>query len=242
MTTPEPGQEPPVAPLPARRRSRRLLRYFVLQLVPVTAGILIALGIDGLIELRRQDNLVTEAHAAIAAEIADNARQLDNALPSIDTFLASIGEMQAAIAEILATGTTTHTEFNWNMIAPGLNRASWESAERTGALSYMEYEQVRQYARLYAMQDAMLASQNGVFSRVPGLGPVAEAVLSEDRATRTDDLKGGRAMLAELAIAVGSHRFTAGALKTRYQRFPCYLAQCPQSEAAPSPRTEDARQ
>lgn len=236
MTPPEPGQEtPPAAPLPARRRSRRLLRYFLLQLVPVTAGILIALSIDGLLELRRQDELVAEAHAAIAAEIADNLTALDSALPSIDTFLASLMELQAAIAEILATGTTTHTEFNLNMIAPGLNRASWESAERTGALSYMEYEQVRQYARLYAMQDAMLASQNSAFSRFPTLGPVVETVQSEDRATRQDDLKRGRAILAELTIAVGSHRFTAGVLKTRYQRFPCYVAECPQAKAAPSP-------
>ena len=236
MTTPDPGQEtPPDAPLPARRRNRRLLRYFFLQLVPVTAGILIALAIDGLLELRRQDALVAEAHAAIAAEIADNARALDNALPSIDTFIDSVVEAQTAIAEILATGTTTHTEFNWNMIAPGLNRASWESAERTGALSYMEYEQVRQYARLYAMQDAMLASQAAAFSRFPTLGPVVEAVQSEDRATRQDDLRRGRATRAELAIVAGSHRFTAGALKSRYQRFPCYVAECPQAQAAPSP-------
>jgi hypothetical protein len=128
MTTPEPDQEtPPAPPRTGRRRNRRLLRYFFLQLVPVTAGILIALTIDGLLELRRQDKLVAEAHAAIAAEIADNARALDNALPSIDTFIASIMEAQAAITEILATGTTTRTEFNWNMIAPGLDAANRSS-------------------------------------------------------------------------------------------------------------------
>ena len=237
MTTPEPVQEiPPAAPLPARRRSRRLLRYFFLQLVPVTAGILIALSIDGLLELRRQGKLVAEAHAEIAAEIADNVTALDNSMPSIDTLLATLKEMQDAIDDILATGTTERsTEFNWSLISAGLNRASWESAERTGALSYMEYEQVRRYSRLYAAQDALLASQNALFSRFPGLGPVAVAVRRDDRATQVDELKRGRTAIVELMLAAGTHRFTAGVLETAYERFPCYLDECPRAEAAPSP-------
>jgi hypothetical protein len=71
MTTPETEQAtPPVTPAPVRRKRRRLVRDFMMQLVPVTAGVLIALLIDGALELRRENKLVAEAHAAIWRQAA----------------------------------------------------------------------------------------------------------------------------------------------------------------------------
>ena len=75
MTTPEEEQgTPPTTRAPARRRSWRRASYFAMQFVLITAGILMALLIDNLVEARRQNRLVAEAHAAIAAEVADNAK------------------------------------------------------------------------------------------------------------------------------------------------------------------------
>jgi hypothetical protein len=237
MTTPE--QQPPAlparAPAPARRKSRRLLRHFLMQLAPVTAGILIALLIDGLLELRREEKLVAEAHAAIAAEIADNAKQLETALPSLDTVTATLYEMLGAIDEILTNGTTTITHGSFGMIMPRLTRASWDSAERTGALNYMDYEQVRRYAGMYAGQDAILTSYGDLARRFPTLGSIGETLQSKDRATRRDDLGRGRAVIAEFLIAIGSHRAMADGLRYRYQTIPCYADECPEPPAAPSP-------
>jgi hypothetical protein len=236
MTTPETKPEmPPAAPAPARRRSRRLVRHFMMQLLPVTAGILIALLIDGVLESRRQDKLVAEAHAGIAAEVADNAKALDNALPSLDTVEATLNEMLQAIDEILASGTTSFTCCDFGLVPAGLTRASWESAERTGALGYMDYAQVREYASLYAAQDTVLAAQTGLLGRFPTLASVGGAINGTDEATRLDDLRRGRATIVEFLIAIGSHRVMARGLRGRYHRIPCYLEECPPPAAAPVP-------
>lgn len=232
MTTPETEQEtPPATRAPARRRARRLLRSFMLQLVPVTAGILIALLIDGALESRRQDRLVAEAHAAIAAEIADNAKQLESALPTLDAVEAQLYEMLAMIDDILTTGTTTRTCCSFGLVAPRLLSASWESAERTGALGYMDYEQVRRYAALYNFQETILVSYTDLAARFPTLGSIGEALQSKDRATRSADLVRGRGTIMEFVIAIGSHRAMARGLRGGYRSLPCYLEDCPEPEA-----------
>src|SRR5262245_45522745 len=49
---------------------------YVFQLITVTAGVLIALLIDGLVDWNNNRELVTAAHAAIAREIADNLKEI----------------------------------------------------------------------------------------------------------------------------------------------------------------------
>ena len=236
-TETEPATPPAApAPAPARKTSiRRLLRHFTMQLVPVTAGILLALLIDDLRESRRQDELVAEAHAAIAAEIADNAKQLDNSLPTLDSVEAELNGMLAMIDEILANGTTERICCSFGLVPPRLNRASFESAERTGALSYMDYEHVQRYAGLYAGQDAISAGFTDLLRRFPTLGSVGEALQSQDRAARGDDLKRGRGVIAEFLIAIRAHRVMANGLRDRYGTMPCYLDDCPEPAAASSP-------
>ncbi len=236
MTTPNTEQgTPPATRAPACRKSWRRVSYFAMQFVLITAGILMALLIDSLIEVRRENRLVAEAHAAIAAEVADNAKQLDNSLPSLDSVEATLNGMLQAIDEIVANGTTTFTCCDFGLVLPRLTRASWESAERTGALGYMDYPQVREYASLYAAQDTVLAAYTGLSDRFPGLASVGGAINGDVGPTRHDDLRRGRATIVEFLIAIGSHRVIARGLRGRYRALPCYLDECPQPEAAPSP-------
>ena len=157
------------------------------------------------------------------------------ALPSLDSVEATLNGMLQAIDEIVANGTTTFTCCDFGLVLPRLTRASWESAERTGALGYMDYPQVREYASLYAAQDTVLAAYTGLSDRFPGLASVGGAINGDVGPTRHDDLRRGRATIVEFLIAIGSHRVIARGLRGRYRALPCYLDECPQPEAAPSP-------
>ena len=53
---------------------------YTFQFVTVTAGVLIALLVNGLVEARNNRNLVRDARATIAREIADNRSDLDKTL------------------------------------------------------------------------------------------------------------------------------------------------------------------
>ena len=53
------------------------LKEFSLQLVTITAGILIALSLEGLVEWNHNRALVREARTTISREIADNRKELE---------------------------------------------------------------------------------------------------------------------------------------------------------------------
>ena len=55
-----------------------------------------------------------------------------------------------------------------------LSDAGWRTAERTGALTYMEYSDVQDYARLYGIQDMYVSQQRRIMDRaVSALSQVA---------------------------------------------------------------------
>ena len=60
--------------------TRHTLKEFVFQLVTITAGVLIALAIDGVVEWKQNRDLVREATATITREITDNRAALERPL------------------------------------------------------------------------------------------------------------------------------------------------------------------
>ena len=105
------------------------------------------------------------------------------------------------------------------MSTPSLNRASWQTADRTGALGYMEYADVKAYAELYELQDLVTDSQRQLIGRLPSLS--ALFLMSEGAdamRSRSQDLEALRARLIESLGAVVIHRELAGQLVEGYKR------------------------
>lgn len=200
----------------------------------MTAGILLALLIDGLLEVRREARLVEQAQAALAAELSDNARQLELSVPSLEGFLANLQKHLADIDAILTTGIDPGGRKSFGMDLPNLNRASWESAERTGALEFMDYARVKAYADVYAMQQFVIDGQQDLSRRFPVLGPVG-TTLADGKNAQPADLREARDSIAELLVAIGSHRVMVGGLQSRYRKIQCYPEVCPPVAAKPMP-------
>jgi len=198
---------------------RRRLRHFLLQLLPVTAGILIALLIDGLVELQRERALVSAARSAIAAEISANASDLNAKLAALTTMQDDLARVSQLVDDILNSGRTAIDEFGYDMPRANLDRASWESAERTGALGYMDYEDVRKYSGLYALQDRVQESQRDVLARLPVLGIIVHAMSSGDPEGYVQDLQNKRADVAEVQVALRNYVDLANALAAEYAAF-----------------------
>jgi hypothetical protein len=206
----------PQAPLPAHTT-----RWFVFELLTITAGILIALSIDGVLELRREWALVREAHAAIAFEIAENLRDLEGTLPALDVHERGLKEGLRIVEGLIRNETVTNTKFQAPLSTPSLNRASWQTADRTGALGYMEYADVKTYSELYELQDLVVESQRELVRRLPSLSSLILMNEGGDALrTRSQDLEAVRARLIESIGAVALHRELAIQLADAYKRAP----------------------
>ena len=126
---------------------------YAFQFITVTAGVLIALFIDGLVDWNNNRELVAAAHASIAREVADNLKEIEGLPKSIDSADGEIQNCLKFANDLLAKGKTDVSSLQLSFNLATLNSSSWLTADRTGALSHMAYGQVKEYAELYKLQE-----------------------------------------------------------------------------------------
>jgi hypothetical protein len=126
---------------------------FGVQLITITAGILIALSLEGARESMHDRALVREARENIHREIADNQREVDNEIAAMADRGKKIDLALRFANELLKTKHSDIHSVELGLNFPTLRAASWQTAERTGALAHMDYAEVQKYAELYAFQE-----------------------------------------------------------------------------------------
>ena len=150
-TTPTPPATPPQPEIRTHAQSKSV-RYFLTELAIVTAGVFIALSIDSVRGWFEHRALVAEARRNINQEIQDNNREIETVLKDIPNWRAQIDNGLKLANELLATKTSSIHQLNLGSTLGDLTDANWKSAERTGALSFMEYAEVQKYSKLYELQ------------------------------------------------------------------------------------------
>jgi hypothetical protein len=141
------------------------VRNFLFQLLTITAGVLIALSIEGMVEWNHHRLLVREAKTTIAREIADNKNALDKHFADLDKTMAGVENALKLADELRATKKSDIRQFELGFHLSSLNDASWRTAEGTGALAHMDYPDVQAYAKLYGVQELYTAQQRKAMDR-----------------------------------------------------------------------------
>lgn len=153
---------------------------FWLHLVTITAGVLIALSLEGARESLHNRALVREARANIRREIADNLKELDGELRGMPVQNEHLDNALKFADEMLATGHSAIQKLELNASNANLRTASWQTADRTGALAHMDYGEVQKYADTYSMQELYAVTQRRVVQQLAS----ALAIVSSGDPTR----------------------------------------------------------
>ena len=186
-------------PAVAKTRSRSV-SYFLTELLIVTAGVLIALSVDSLRGWNKDRQLVEQARRTITLEIAENRADVERVMAGSETRQKDLDNALKFVSEMLATRKSAMHEITVNTEVADLSSAAWQSAERTGALSHMRYDEVQRYSRLYAVQELYIAQQRQSLRRIT----TALAFLAEGDPTAAspEDLRGFR---QEVRALIGEH-------------------------------------
>ncbi len=138
------------------------LKDFFLHLFTITVGLLIAVGIEGCVELHHEHTLVKEARATLREEIDHNASSLESASKAITEERKNIQNDMDSLTKIQESPhdkNLQNVNLNATFNVQSLHEAAWKTAQTTGALAYMPYEESQKYTDLYQMQDAFLSNQ-----------------------------------------------------------------------------------
>lgn len=126
------------------------IREFLTHIVIVTIGILIALGLEQVVEAHHRAQRAHEALDGFRREVSDNRTQVDEVLRAIPEVRKEIE------TEIAKLGAETPAAETVKLQIPGLHfnltsSASWEAAVATQALADLPYDDVHRYAEAFAV-------------------------------------------------------------------------------------------
>ncbi len=128
-------------------------RDFLLHIVTIVIGLLIAIGLEQTVEYFHHRHIVEVARENIRHEIETNDKQASEDLGYLDAGKASM-QNNITTARLLGTGVKPldgyHLDFRFTWSS--FNDSAWLSARDSGALTYMPNEEVQRYADLYEEQ------------------------------------------------------------------------------------------
>jgi hypothetical protein len=183
--------------------------------VTITAGVLIALLINGLVEWNSNRALVAQARQTIADEVRRNQKDLDSTLPGMADDVKHLDNAITFANDLLATKKTTVTELKLHLNLADVTAAGWHSAERTGALSHMPYEEVQRYSLLYDLQELFTEQQRALLGQLAAASSLIGGDFNPDNPNRKD-LEDFRNRVLQLRSHLVIHDQMARRLAERY--------------------------
>ena len=151
-------------------------RDFFIHLATITIGLVIALSLEGCVEWRHHRHLVHEAKTALQIEIKANAKEVQGALDDVRKELDVLKQDIVVLKKIIANPKVPNNEeMTIGFRIQSFDDVSWRTAQSTGALSYMPYEQAHAYSVIYAQQNEVYSAEeqairDTVVSVAPFLG------------------------------------------------------------------------
>ena len=137
---------------PPHKRIHGVAEFF-LHLFTITIGLLIALALENAAEAVHHRHQRQEAEATIREEMTENREELakaDVAIKSeLDNMIAVLGYLQARSQG--KDPSAGRISLGFSMVH--LQNAGWRTAAATGAVQYMDYKTVQQFAQSYDLQD-----------------------------------------------------------------------------------------
>jgi type II secretory pathway pseudopilin PulG len=136
------------------------IRQFLLHILTITIGLLIALALEGLVARVHERNLVREARANLRAELSEaRAKMQDN----LQAQKQSTEAIRALLVFAAALRRDRHTPpppqdiTNTFVILP---QTSWNTTAATGAIGLMPYAEVRRYTAAYDGERAYMDAED----------------------------------------------------------------------------------
>lgn len=138
---------------------------FFVHLITISIGLLIAVGIEGCVELHREHKLVREARATMREEIEGNLKSMQDAEENLKKQRAVMKKNMDTLTRIQENPKdkeAQHASIDASYSTVGLRDTAWKTAQATGALSFMPYDEAKRYSNVYSSQADFLGQQDKI--------------------------------------------------------------------------------
>ena len=173
------------------------IKDFMVHILAITIGLLMAQGLESTAEWWHHQSQVREARQNIAHEIRDNEDRVAHELASLpkeqDQLTWLMGEVSNREH---GKAATPHEALVWT--AGRLSESSWNTAYSTGAVAHMDYDEVRRYAHIYALQELFNSSMDKYLESRRDMYAFLTRAQLPDKPSAAEYEYGKRAIAAEM--------------------------------------------
>ena len=138
------------------------LKDFSIHLLTITVGLLIAVGIEGCVERHQHRELAQDARETLHREIEGNSKTIADVLPEISKEQTKVNDAIVFLKRVRQNPKDKKLQngsINADFSPITLDDTAWKTAQTTGALAFMPYEEADRYSGIYAAQYQVQISQ-----------------------------------------------------------------------------------
>jgi hypothetical protein len=170
----------------------RSIKDFFVHIGVVTLGILIALGLEQLVEAHHRASVAKIAVAGFRKELAYNQDQVKEVLASIPELQAKIDVAIAKLSPSPSPGNVA-APINYPGISLDIiSTANWDTAIATQALNELPFDAVTRYAQAYGTLRLFVETERdglSVWQGVHRFGPDPAALTQDQRTMMIQELR-----------------------------------------------------
>lgn len=155
-------------------------KEFMFHMFTVVLGILIALGMEGIVEWAHHRALVREARENIATEIRKNKETVDTDLAEIRKREEELNHVIEAMRQLETDpGSFKHGFLGFHVVNHDLYSTAWQTATVSGAVTYMKYNELNRYTDVYLTQQAFTGFQEQALNQMIAIGGMMEVTMKD---------------------------------------------------------------
>lgn len=142
------------------------LKDFLLHILTITVGLLIALSLENFVETRHHRDLVHQADAALHTEIEANTKTAAVIREQIKSTLEKLDGDLATLTRLRNEPDTQHDALKFEFNIRSFDDAAWKTSQAAGTFVYMPYEDTSEFASIYGYQEDVYKVQQQAVSDI----------------------------------------------------------------------------
>jgi len=202
--------EPPQEPI-------RTVRDFLLHLLTITVGLLIALALEAAVQYLHHRNLVHDAQRNLHQEIAANRAQYETNARWVqenrEQLEHDIQQLRAMRSGKQSTPANLSWDWHWN----SFSGVTWRTAHDSGAVSYMDPKRITSYSWIYLQQDYINSTALGIVGEETKAGAGLEAAADPANLSPAE-IQALLRQTSEINLSLAALQITMKSLQDMYEQ------------------------
>ena len=160
------------------------IKEFLVHLLAITIGLLIALGLESTAEWVHHRHLARDARENIFQEFRANQKDVLRQLKALPAEEKHLDELLALVDDAQhGRPHKPYEDFMWTGVL--IRDSAWNAASSTGAIAFMNYDEVKRYSQIYDLQKLYISlmdrnlqdrhQMNVFFARMSASGKLSDA-------------------------------------------------------------------